>query len=80
MLKEIVAILQSCLQLDVNECNQWNEETLLLGAIAEFDSMAVVSVLTMVEENYGLIVDDDDISAEVFETVGSLTSFVQARC
>jgi len=78
MLNEIVGILQSCLQID--DCSDWNEQTLLLGAIAEFDSMAVVTVLTQLEENYGMSVDDDEISAEIFETVGSLTSFVQARC
>ena len=78
MLKEIIGILQSSLQIE--DCSDWSEDTLLLGAIAEFDSMAVVTVLTELEENYGMSVDDDEISAEIFETVGSLTAFVQAKC
>lgn len=78
MLKEIIEILQNCLQIE--DCSDWNEQTLLLGAIAEFDSMAVVTVITQLEENFGLYIDDDEISADIFETVGNLTSFVQARC
>ncbi len=78
MIKEVIEILQDCLQIE--DCSDWNEQTLLLGAIAEFDSMAVVTVLTQLEEHFGLSVDDDEISADIFETVGNLTSFVQARC
>ncbi len=41
--------------------------------------MAVVSVLTAVEENLGIAVDDDEISAETFETFGSLCGFVEEK-
>lgn len=51
----------------------------LLGAIPEFDSMAVVSVLTMIEEEFGISVDDDEVSADVFETLGALSAFVEAK-
>jgi acyl carrier protein len=51
----------------------------LLGGIPEFDSMAVVSVIAMIEDEYGITVDDDEISAEVFETLGSLRNFVAAK-
>lgn len=51
----------------------------LLGEIPEFDSMAVVSVLTAIEEHFGIEIDDDEVSAEVFETVGSLARFVAAK-
>jgi len=78
MLKEVIKILQNSLQIE--DCSDWNEDTLLLGAIAEFDSMAVVTVLTQLEDNLGLSIDDDEISADIFESVGHLTKFVQARC
>ncbi|MBL4589443.1 MAG: acyl carrier protein [Alphaproteobacteria bacterium] len=52
------------------------EDTPLLGAIPEFDSMAVVSVLTTIEDQYDIFVEDDEISAETFETLGSLHQFV----
>jgi len=51
----------------------------LLGSIPEFDSMAVVTIVTMVEERFGITIDDDDLSAEVFETLGSLADFVDRK-
>ena len=54
-------------------------DTALLGNIPEFDSMAVVSVITALEEQFGIVVDDDEIDAETFETLGNLTDFVQSK-
>jgi acyl carrier protein len=48
----------------------------LLGAIPELDSMAVVNLITALEEHYGFSIADDEISADVFETLGSLAAFV----
>lgn len=68
-------ILNSVLQID----KSYQTDTALLGAIAEFDSVAVISVITTLEEQLGISVDDDEISAEVFETFGSLLSFVEQK-
>ena len=51
----------------------------LLGAIPEFDSMAVVTVLTMIEDDFGITVSDDEVSADVFETLGTLSKFVEEK-
>lgn len=51
----------------------------LLGAIPEFDSMAVVTVLTMIEDEFGITVEDDEISADTFETLGTLVAFVESK-
>ena len=48
----------------------------LLGAIPELDSMAVINLITALEEQYGFSIADDEISADVFETLGSLSAFV----
>jgi acyl carrier protein len=48
----------------------------LLGAVPEFDSMAVVSVITALEDAFGLTIEDDQITAEVFETLGALAQLV----
>lgn len=53
--------------------------TPLLGAIPELDSMAVVTLITRLEEDFGITIDDDDIDGSTFETVGSLVDFVGAR-
>jgi acyl carrier protein len=68
-------ILNSVLQID----KTYQTDTALLGAIAEFDSVAVISVITTLEEQLGISVDDDEISAEIFETFGSLLSFVEQK-
>jgi acyl carrier protein len=51
----------------------------LLGAIPELDSMAVVGIITALEEHFGFSVHDDEISAENFETLGSLVAFVERK-
>jgi acyl carrier protein len=54
-------------------------DSVLLGNIPELDSMAVVNVITALEEYFDLSVDDDEISAQTFETLGSLTRFVEQK-
>lgn len=56
--------------------NFWNAETELFGAIAEFDSMALVTLIGEIEEFFDVDLDDDDISAENFASVASLTELV----
>jgi acyl carrier protein len=51
----------------------------LLGGLPEFDSMAVVTVVTLLEDTLGITIEDDDLSADVFATVGSLTAFVEGK-
>jgi acyl carrier protein len=51
----------------------------LLGHIAELDSMAIVTFLTGLEEEFGIFIDDDEISAEHFETLGSLVEFTEQK-
>ena len=57
----------------------FTRETHLLGAIPELDSMAVVSLLTALEERFGIIIDDDDVDGSTFATVGSVVDFVVAK-
>lgn len=78
MIDEIREILRNTLQLG-DRADALTEDSPLLGAIPEFDSMAVVTVLTMVEEEFGLEIDDDEVTADIFETVGNLAAFVSAK-
>lgn len=59
--------------------NKLTAASSLIGGIPEFDSMAVVAVLTAIEEHFGIVVDDDELSAQTFATVGSLAEFVSAK-
>ena len=78
MIETVRDILNSALQLG-DRANQLERDSPLLGAIPEFDSMAVVTVLTLVEEQYDIEIEDDDVSAEDFETVGSLADFIERK-
>ena len=51
----------------------------LMGSVAELDSMAVIGVITALEQHFGIAVEDDEISARHFATVGSLAMFVQQK-
>lgn len=51
----------------------------LLGSLPELDSMAVVSLIGALEEHFGISIDDDDISASTFESLGSLAAFVEQK-
>lgn len=78
MLEEIRNLLADVLQLN-DRARELEPDTPLLGNIPELDSMAVVTIVTTIEDQYGLCIEDDEISAEIFETLGSLVDFVEAR-
>lgn len=78
MIDQTKSILRDALQLG-NRVEEFTRSTPLLGSIPEFDSMAVVTVLTLMEERFDLMIDDDEISAEIFETIGSLSDFLSAK-
>lgn len=77
-LKEVKNILSDVLNLGERK-NFLTEDSNLLGSLPELDSMAVVNVITAMEEHFDIAVDDDEISATTFETLGSLTRFVEQK-
>ena len=77
-LNTVREILRSSLQLG-ERADTFSESTALRGIIPELDSMAVVTMLTTVEDHYGIVIEDDDVSAETFETLGTLTRFVEEK-
>lgn len=54
-------------------------DSALLGSLPELDSMAVVSLIAALEEQFDIAIDDDEISASTFETLGSLAAFVARK-
>ena len=78
MLEKIKAILRDSLQLGP-AADKLTVDSGLIGQIPEFDSMAVVTVLTMIEEEFGVEIEDDEVSADIFETVGTLMTFVDDK-
>ena len=78
MVDEIRDLIRDALQLG-DRADSLSAETPLLGNLPELDSMAVVTVITAIEDRYGFFVEDDEISADTFETLGSLAQFVDDK-
>jgi len=77
-LDQVRDLLDRSLSLN-GRARDFDRGTALLGNVPELDSMAVVSLVTALEEEFGITVDDDEMSAETFESVGSLVDFVDAK-
>lgn len=77
-LQDVKTILADVLGLG-NAANALTEQSPLLGAIPELDSMAVVQLIAAMEEQFGFSVDDDEIDAATFASVGSLSAFVARK-
>ena len=71
----VKGLLAHSLQLG-RRADAYTADSPLLGAIPELDSMAVVNLITAMEEQFGFVVHDDEITAEAFATLGSLARFV----
>ena len=78
LLDEVKTVVGRTLQLG-SRAQALNESSALLGAIPELDSIAVVNVITALEEHFDITVADDEIGAAAFETLGSLTRFVEGK-
>jgi acyl carrier protein len=76
--QEVITILGDVLSLGERSALLRNESQ-LLGAIPELDSMAVISLLTALEDHFGITVNDDEISSSTFETVGTLSAYVRQK-
>lgn len=78
VLAEVIRTLDEVLSLGGRGL-RFNADTALLGALPELDSMAVVALVTALQDSLGVVFEDDDISGETFRTVGDLVRLVSDR-
>lgn len=78
VLKDVRVVLSNVLQLG-DRGSSLDRDSALLGALPELDSMAVVNVLVAIEDHFGIQLDDDEISAESFGTLGSLADLIETK-
>jgi acyl carrier protein len=76
--QEVLKVLDEVLRLDARAAT-FNRESPLLGAIPELDSMAVVAVITTLEDRFGFTIADDELDGSSFATLGALTDFVSSK-
>lgn len=78
VLHHVIQVLDEVLALDGRGL-KFTRQTALLGAVPELDSMAVVALITTLEERLGIELPDDEIDARAFASVGALADLVAAR-
>lgn len=72
-------LLRDVLALSQDRVDAFDADTPLFGALPELDSMAVASLLTEMEDRLDILIEDDDIDGETFETFGTLVDFARAK-
>jgi acyl carrier protein len=55
----------------------FTDDTPLLGALPELDSMAVAYLITALEEQLDIAIADDEIDGAIFATFGDLKRFAE---
>lgn len=72
-------LLRDVLSLGQDRVDGFDADTPLFGALPELDSMAVAGLLTEMEDRFNILIDDDDIDGDTFETFGSLAMFLKGK-
>jgi len=73
-----ISIVREALQIGAI-AGGFDRDTLLLGAHPEFNSLSIVAIITAIEEQLDCDIDDDEITGEIFETIGSLADFMTGK-
>ena len=73
------SILVDALGLDADRVSGFTNDTGLFGHLPELDSMAVAGLLTEMEDQLDIIIDDEDVDGEMLETYGGLLAFAEAK-
>ena len=75
---EVRTVVIETLRLD-GRGDELQASTPLLDSLPELDSMGVLALVLALEERFDITMQDDEITGEVFETLASLTTFVESR-
>lgn len=78
LMAQVPQVLDEVLSLNGRSAS-FGPQTHLRGAVPEFDSMAVVAVLAALEDRFGIVVQDDEINGDIFDTVDALVQFVASK-
>ena len=73
------ALLAEVLGLPRKRIAEFDADAGLFGALPEFDSLAVATLLTGLEEKLHILIEDDDVEAEDFMSYGRLLTFAQRK-
>mgnify|MGYP001315617641 FL=1 len=77
-LKIIKNLFRTCLNMD-EKADNLDINSPILGAIPEFDSITVVSLIIAIEERFQIKISDEEINDDIFETIESLIVFISNK-
>ena len=77
--RKLRQILEDVLGLKPGQVDKFTNETGLFGDLPELDSMAVAGLLTEMEDRLDIVIDEDEIDGELFETYGNLLDFAVSK-
>lgn len=77
-LDAVRAVLIDALEL-AQSPDELTPDTALFGALPELDSFGVVALVGALEDRFEITIEDDEFGADLFESVGTLTAFIEAK-
>lgn len=75
---DVKSVLVTTLGIE-DRADSIDASTPLFGGLPELDSLAVLELVTSIEDRFDITIDDEEFSGEIFETLGSLAAFVEAK-
>jgi acyl carrier protein len=77
-LADVKSVLVEILGLE-DRADSLDASTQLFGNLPELDSLAVVELVVALETRFGITIEAEEITGDVFDTLGSLTRFVDSK-
>lgn len=75
---EIKRIIVQVLELQIDPEEIGDEEVLFGGGLG-LDSIATLEIVVRLEEAFDVIVDDEELHTEMFESVRALSDYVRSK-
>jgi acyl carrier protein len=77
-LEGVKSVLVETLGIE-NRADTITAATELFGNLPELDSLAVLELVTAIEDHFNITINDEEFGGEIFETLGSLANFVDGK-
>lgn len=77
--RTVRAVLTDILGIAPDRVAGFDAGTGLFGALPELDSMAVAGVLTEIEDRLGIVIEDDEVDADMLATFGALVTYLDRK-
>ena len=76
--EQVKCLIVAALGLDIDPVEIPDDEGLFGGGM-DLDSMATLEIVAAIEEAFGITVEDDELTAELFDSVEVLAEYVATK-